>query len=90
MDVWMFQIVRYNARQREKSKIMKKTVVDNPPKRMIQRAIKKGVRHAARETMEVMGYNIIARKGWVIKVFKDGKRQNIKRIKVNSTKVVLD
>jgi len=57
---------------------------------MFQRAITKGVRHAARETMNVMGYNIIARDGWLVKVFKDGTSQNIKRISKYNSNVVLD
>ena len=35
---------------------------------------------AAKETMEVMGYNVIAEGGWVIKVYKDGSKEKIKKI----------
>ncbi len=35
---------------------------------------------AATETMEVMGYNVIAENGWVVKVFLNGEKENIKKI----------
>jgi len=41
-------------------------------KRILQSAARKGIRHAAKETMEVMGYTIIARDGWVIRLYPDG------------------
>lgn len=71
----------------------KKRVVkieDNPSKRMFQRAIKRGVRSAAQETMEVMGYNIIARNGWIVKVFRDGTSQNVKKIQAVKRRLILD
>jgi hypothetical protein len=49
-------------------------------KRILLRAAKKGIKAAADETMKVMGYNVIAENGWVVKVYADGRREQIKEI----------
>ena len=41
-------------------------------KRATARAAKRGFIEAAKETIEVMGFNVIAKNGWVVKVDKDG------------------
>jgi hypothetical protein len=41
-------------------------------KRVVANAARKSFKEAAAETMEVMGYNVIAKDGWVVKVDKDG------------------
>jgi hypothetical protein len=35
---------------------------------------------AAKETMDVMGYNVIAQDGWVVKIFKDNRVEKISPI----------
>ncbi len=35
---------------------------------------------AAEETMKIMGYNVIARNGWVVKIFPNNKVVRISRI----------
>lgn len=42
-------------------------------KRTTAHAAKRSFIIAAKETMEVMGYNVVAQDGWVVKVDKDGK-----------------
>lgn len=42
--------------------------------------VNKSLRKAAQETMNTMGYNIIAENGWVVKVYVDGKKEKIKKI----------
>lgn len=41
-------------------------------KRIVANAARKSFKEAAARTMEVMGYNVIAKDGWVVKVDKDG------------------
>ncbi|ASU33324.1 hypothetical protein [Mucilaginibacter xinganensis] len=53
-------------------------------KRVVVRATKKGMKIAAKETMDIMGYNVIALNGWVVKKFKDGTIERIKEIKSSS------
>jgi hypothetical protein len=53
-------------------------------KQVLEAAARKSIRRAAKETMEVMGYNVIARDGWVIKLFPDGSFEKISPIeKIN-------
>ena len=53
-------------------------------RQMLESAARKGIRQAAKETMEVMGYTVIARDGWVIKLFPDGSFEKISPIeKIN-------
>ena len=49
-------------------------------KRILLRAAKKGIKAAAAETLTVMGYNVISENGWVVKVYADGKREQIKEM----------
>jgi hypothetical protein len=48
-----------------------KTTKDNLTKTFLETAAQKSMQEAAEETMEIMGYNVIAQDGWVVKVFKD-------------------
>jgi hypothetical protein len=53
-------------------------------RQVLESAARKGIRQAAKETMEVMGYTVIARDGWVIKLFPDGSFERISPIeKIN-------
>lgn len=40
----------------------------------------KAFSEAAEDTMKVMGYNTIAKNGWVIKLYADGHEEKIKKI----------
>ena len=40
--------------------------------RLLESLAKKAFKEAAKETMRVMGYNVIAQDGWVVKKFADG------------------
>jgi len=44
------------------------------------------VTKAADETMEIMGYNVIALDGWVVKIFPDGTIEKIKKIEHGTKK----
>ena len=50
-------------------------------KRLLVSAAKRGIRKAAEETMQIMGYNVIAKDGWVVKIFADGTTEKITPIK---------
>ena len=54
-----------------KTTVKKNTTKDNLTKSFLETAAQKSMQEAAEETMEVMGYNVIARDGWIVKVFKD-------------------
>jgi hypothetical protein len=49
-------------------------------KRILISATKKGFKQAAEETMRVMGYNVVAKDGWVVKIFPDGTTEKISPI----------
>jgi len=50
-------------------------------KRVVVRATRKGMKKAAKETMDTMGYNVIAQNGWVVKKHQDGTIELIEEIK---------
>jgi hypothetical protein len=54
----------------------KKKSAKRPPayltKRILASAAQAGVRNAAIETMKVMGYIVIAHRGWVVRKYQDG------------------
>ena len=50
-------------------------------KRVVVRAIKKGMKKVSQETMDIMGYNVVAQDGWVVKKHKDGTIELIEKIK---------
>lgn len=54
-------------------------------KRILVSAAKQGFRKAAQETMKVMGYNVIARDGWVMKIFPDGHVEKISPLEPENT-----
>ena len=45
---------------------------------------------AAEEAMEIMGYNVIALNGWVVKIFPDGSIEKISEIPKSNTPLNLD
>ena len=49
-------------------------------KRLLVSAAKRGIRKAAEETMQIMGYNVIAQGGWVVKKYADGRIEKIEPI----------
>jgi len=49
-------------------------------KRLLVSAAKRAGRIAAKETMEIMGYNVIAQNGWVVKKYADGTIEKIEPI----------
>ena len=60
-------------------------------KRILVRAARLGVRQAAAETMAVMGFNVVAHDGWVVKRFQDGRIERITPIKpAENNEVILD
>ena len=40
---------------------------------------------AAAETMKIMGYNVVAENGWVVKIFANGTKEKIKKIGTTNT-----
>ena len=61
-------------------------------KQILTRVASKGFREAAAATTAVMGYNVIAQDGWVVKKHADGRIEPLKQIhntKLNH-KIVLD
>ena len=49
-------------------------------KRRLISAAREGVRKAAEETMQDLGYTIIARNGWIVKKLQNGTIQRISKI----------
>jgi len=61
-------------------------------KRILTKAAKKGFASAAIATMEIMGFNVIVHRGWVVKKFADGHIERIKKLQTTntSTPIALD
>jgi hypothetical protein len=61
-------------------------------KRILESAATAGFKEAARETMEVMGFVVIADNGWIVKKHADGSTERISKIETvnRSAKIVLD
>ena len=61
-------------------------------KRILEAAARRGFREAAKETMAVMGYNVIVKADWVVKIFPDGTIEKIKPLnsKNGHHKLILD
>lgn len=80
----------------KKAAVKKKRAVSNTPnyltKRILASAAKTGFSHAASATLKVMGYNVIVYRGWVVKKFKDGRIERIKKLDKTNTSaaIVLD
>lgn len=49
-------------------------------KRVVERATRKGMKIAAQRTMDAIGYIVVAREGWLMKVFPDGQTENIRQL----------
>jgi len=49
-------------------------------KRIIVRATSKGMKVASKETMDIMGHNVIAQDDWVVRKYKDGSIEPITKI----------
>jgi hypothetical protein len=58
-------------------------------KRKLVSAARAGVRKAAAETMELMGYTIIAYRGWVVKKYADGHIEKISRLETVKSNGIL-
>jgi len=60
-------------------------------KRILISAAKSGVRKAAKDTMEVMGYIVIAEDRWIIRKYSDGRIERIEPIIApETTEFILD
>jgi hypothetical protein len=60
-------------------------------KRILLSAAKSGVKQAAKETMDVMGYVVVAHEGWIVKKLPDGSFERIAPIEpVENTEFALD
>jgi hypothetical protein len=60
-------------------------------KRITKSAARRGVQHAAAETLHLIGYNVIAQNGWVVKKYVSGKIVRIARIQPRKKRtIVLD
>jgi len=54
-------------------------------KRRLASAARNGIRKVAAETMQVMGYTVIAENGWVVKKYADGYTERISQIETVNT-----
>ena len=72
----------------------KKTKVSQPylTKRRLVSAAKSGIRKAAAETMDIMGYVVIAEDGWLVKRYADGRTERLSPLENSNPnkKIVLD
>jgi hypothetical protein len=58
--------------------------------RILERAARKAFREAAKSSMERMGYVVVAQDGWIIRLFKDGRIEQIEQIQKLNIPFVLD
>jgi len=64
--------MRKNAAITHKKIVSKVKSAESHPyltKRLLVSAAKRGIRKAAEETMQVMGYVVIAQNGWIVKKY---------------------
>ncbi len=61
------------AKTKKKSRITRAYLT----KRRLASAARTGIRIAAANTMDVMGYTVVAYRGWVVKKFADGRIEKI-------------
>jgi len=47
---------------------------------ILQKAATEAFTEAAVRTMEVMGYNVISKDGWIVKIFPDGSIEKISKL----------
>jgi hypothetical protein len=60
-------------------------------KRILIRAARSGIRKAEKETLAVMGFNVIASNGWIVKKYVDGTVEKIARLEpAENSSIVLD
>jgi hypothetical protein len=60
-------------------------------KRILVSAARSGIRKAAKETMDIMGFVVIVENGWVVKKYRDGKIEKLERLESpENTNLVLD
>jgi hypothetical protein len=59
-------------------------------KRRLVTAARAGIQKAAVDTMKVMGYTIVAYKGWVVKKFADGTIQKLEPLVKEETRFRID
>ena len=74
-------------------KAAKKKTTDNYlTKRILKSAAKSGLKKAAKKTMQVMGYAVIAKGDWVVREYADGRVEKVSKINpVNRSKrIALD
>ena len=59
-------------------------------KRMLVLKSTIAVRRAAKESMEIMGYVVVAEDGWVVKKFKDGRIERLSELEKSNGPHALD
>lgn len=59
-------------------------------KRILKSAATAGFTRAAAKTMSIMGQNVIAKNGWVVRIYADGHIEQISKIDNNHSKIALD
>jgi hypothetical protein len=64
---------------------MKSSQEEYLTKRIVVRAARRGKKAASKETVEVMGYNVVAENGQVVKKFADGTQQVIGPVAVSGS-----
>lgn len=70
---------------------VKKTSGNYLTKRILVSAASIGFMRAAARTMSVMGQNVVARDGWVVRVYADGRTERISKIdRNNNSPIALD
>lgn len=60
----------------------RKNRIEYLTKRRLISAARAGFKNASDETIEVMGYTVIAQRGWIVKKFKDGRIEKISRLPI--------
>ena len=71
----------------EKSKAKRKRIQDPLTGNSLRSIAYKGFRKAEKRTLEVLGYNVVVKDGWVIKKYVDSR---IEKMPENRGRLVLD
>ena len=69
--------IKYNAQRKGNAIELEDLTADQ-----LNAIVSNAFSSAARETMAIMGYNMIAEDGWVVKVYADGTKEKIKELEV--------
>jgi len=80
------------AKKKSNASAVSEPEVEYLTKRNLERALSKATRHITQDAMERMGYVVTVSRGWVVKLYSNGRRERVSKIPTvkTSKKIVLD